>query len=74
MVVADLVDSYSKGIDRDPTEEEFCALKLNRSLAFFKTNQLDFALSDIDSVVGVSKQVEKTLLRKSQILYEMQQF
>ncbi|GAM37415.1 TPR domain protein [Talaromyces pinophilus] len=67
------IDSYSKGIDRDPTEEEFCALKLNRSLAFFKTNQLDFALSDIDSVVGVSKQVEKTLLRKSQILYEMQQ-
>ncbi|PCH04123.1 Tetratricopeptide-like helical [Penicillium occitanis (nom. inval.)] len=68
------IDSYSKGIDRDPTEDEFCALKLNRSLAFFKTNQLTFALSDIDSVVGVSKQVGKTLLRKSQILYEMQQF
>ena len=63
MVVADSVDSYSKGLDRDPTDEEFCALKLNRSLAFFKTNQLDFALSDIDSVVSVSKQVEKTVAK-----------
>lgn len=66
--------SYSKALESSPTNEEARTFRLNRALAFLKTQQFDTALCDLEVVSSGPNPPEKALFRKSQALYHLQRF
>ena len=70
---ADYNDSYSKGLERSPTEEEIHYLLYYRGLAFFQVGELDEALHDLDAVPTGPKS-DKALRGKARTLYRLERF
>ncbi|KAK0726200.1 hypothetical protein B0T21DRAFT_371164 [Apiosordaria backusii] len=70
------VEYYTRALVSSPTTEESHTIKLNRSLAFLKTNHFDAALADVESLLSdtATKAGEKALFRKAQALYGLQRF
>ncbi|KAK4180472.1 hypothetical protein QBC36DRAFT_229583 [Triangularia setosa] len=70
------IEYYTSALASSPTTEECHTIKLNRSLAFLKTNHFDAALADVDSMLSDSsaKSNEKALFRKAQALYSLQRY
>ncbi|KAK0717706.1 hypothetical protein B0T26DRAFT_854808 [Lasiosphaeria miniovina] len=69
---------YTRALVCAPTPEETHTIRLNRSLAFLKTQEYDAALSDAEfamtSASSVKKPVEKALFRKAQALYSLERY
>ncbi|CAH0045204.1 unnamed protein product [Clonostachys solani] len=63
------IERYTEALKHCPTEDEERIIKLNRSIAFLKTEQFKAALSDIESAPNGPNLVEKALDRKAQALY-----
>lgn len=69
-------ESYTRTLVSSPRADECHIIKLNRSLAFLRTNSFDAALVDVNSVLQVTngKTKEKALFRKAQALYSLQRY
>ncbi|KAK3369414.1 TPR domain protein [Lasiosphaeria ovina] len=69
---------YTRALGCAPTPEEMHTIRLNRSLAFLKTQEYDAALSDAEfaanSASSAKKPVEKALFRKAQALYSLERY
>lgn len=65
---------YTEALKHGPTEDEERIIKLNRSMAFLKTQQFEAALSDIESAPDGPNLVEKALDRKAQALYGLEKY
>ncbi|CAH0004316.1 unnamed protein product [Clonostachys byssicola] len=63
------IERYTEALKYGPTEDEERIIKLNRSMAFLKTQQFEAALSDVESAPNGPNLVEKALDRKAQALY-----
>lgn len=70
---ADHSDSYSKGLERSPKEEETHYLLYYRGLAFFQVDEWDAALRDLDTA-PVGPKSDKALRGKAQTLYHLRRF
>ncbi|KAE8350677.1 hypothetical protein BDV28DRAFT_150698 [Aspergillus coremiiformis] len=68
------IECYTKALDCQPTPAETHSLKLNRCLAFLKTEQLDAALADAEAAIRTSGPSEKALFRKSRALYDLRRY
>ncbi|KAK4652413.1 hypothetical protein QC762_610930 [Podospora pseudocomata] len=70
------VEHYTRALVSSPRADECHIIKLNRSLAFLRTNSSDAALVDVNSVLEVAngKTKEKALFRKAQALYSLQSY
>ncbi|KAG0649328.1 SET and MYND domain-containing 4 [Hyphodiscus hymeniophilus] len=66
--------SYSEGIICAEMAEEADTLKLNRSLAYLRTNQFDATLSDLELISATEKPTEKALVRKARALYNLHRY
>jgi len=49
-------------------------LKLNRSLAYLRTNQFDAAIADLENASVTTKLTEKALFRNAQALYSLHRY
>ncbi|CAI6021747.1 unnamed protein product [Clonostachys chloroleuca] len=68
------IERYTEALKHGPTEDEERIIKLNRSMAFLKTQQFEAALSDIESAPDGLNLVEKALDRKTQALYGLEKY
>ncbi|VUC29601.1 unnamed protein product [Clonostachys rosea] len=68
------IERYTEAFKHSPTKEEERIIRLNRSVAFLKTQQFEDALSDVESAPAGPNLVEKALDRKTQALYGLARY
>ncbi|KAL1856241.1 hypothetical protein Plec18170_004110 [Paecilomyces lecythidis] len=68
------IEYYTKSLNCDPTDDDARAIKMDLALALMKTEEYDYALRHLDTILKDTALEDKALFCKSQALYNLRRY